>query len=255
MKGFTWYADTKATKYGCAVYIRNEYVNMFVVRRITTQFITLWSAGTEITFGYQRPRSHNWDTKNEWNKADGNVVIGDLNAKHREWSARSNGEGLKVNRWIQSSNIEIRNRQVITMPTNRNSQGGTTIDLAISDQNTSCKTNTIDIVSAQHKALRIQIGIAWRKSQELALRYDKADWEKIKTELLFLGERTTDPQKVLRELTRIIHKHTPRARPNAKIFWSTDLETNVGQHQKGGQKNTLRPHAPDDDKVLQTGDS
>jgi len=68
MKGFTCYADTKAVKYGCAVYIRNEYVSMFVVGRITSQYITLWSAGTEITFGYQRPNRHDWDTKNEWHK-------------------------------------------------------------------------------------------------------------------------------------------------------------------------------------------
>jgi len=239
MKGFTCYADTKATKYGCAVYIRNEYVNMFVVGRITTQYITLWSAGTEITFGYQRPRNHDWDTKNEWHKGDRNVVIGDLNAKHREWSAGSNAEGLKLNRWMKSRNMEIRNRHVITMPTNRNSQGGTTIDLAISDPNTPCKTNAIDIASAQHKALRIKISIAWRKSQELALRYDKADWEKIKTELLFLDERTTDAEKVQRELTRIIHKHTPRARPNAKAFWNGNLET-MRNNIKGERKKIPR---------------
>jgi len=29
--GFTCYAETQATKYGCAVYIKNEYVHMFVV--------------------------------------------------------------------------------------------------------------------------------------------------------------------------------------------------------------------------------
>jgi len=225
MKGFTCYADTKAAKCGCAVYVRNEYVNMFVVGRITTQYITLWSAGTEITFGYQRPNRHDWDTKNEWHVGDRNVVIGDLNAKHRNWSAGSNAEGLKLNRWIQSRNMEIRNRHVISMPTNRNAPGGTTIDLAISDTNTPCKANTIDISSAQHKALKIKIGIVWRKSQEQALRYDKADWEKIKAELLFLDERITDPDKVQKELTRIIHKHTPRARPNAKAFWNQDLET------------------------------
>jgi len=225
MKGFTCYADTKAAKYGCAVYIRNEYVSMFVVGRITTQYVTLWSVGTEITFGYQRPNRHDWDTENEWHTGDRNVVIGDLNAKHRNWSAGSNAEGLKLNRWLQARNMEIRNRHTITMPTSRKAQGGTTIDLAISDPNTPCKANTIDISSAQHKALKIKVGIVWRKSQELALRYDKADWEKIKTKLLFLDKRITDPDKVQKELTRIIHKHTPIARPNAKAFWNKDLET------------------------------
>jgi len=111
------------------------------------------------------------------------------------------------------------------MPTSRNAQGGTTIDLAISDPNTPCKANTIDISSAKHKALKIKVGMVWRKSQELALRYDKGDWEEIKAGLLFLGERITYPDKVQKELTRIIHKHTPRAGPNTKAFWNKDLET------------------------------
>jgi len=244
MKGFTCYADTKAAKYGCALYIRNEYVSMFVVGRITTQYVTLWSAGTEITFGYQRPNRHDWDTENEWHTGDRNVVIGDLNAKHRNWSAGSNAEGLKLNRWLQARNMEIRNRHIITMPTSRNAQGGTTIDLAISDPNTPCKANTIDISSAQHKALKIKIGIVWRKSQELALRYDKADWEKIKTELLFLDERVTDPDKVQKELTRIIHKHTPRARPNAKAFWNKDLETMRNKIKRERKKIPQNPTLP-----------
>ena len=111
------------------------------------------------------------------------------------------------------------------MPTNRNVQGGTTIDLAISEINTSCKANTIGIASAQHKTLKIKIGIAWRKSHEPPLRYDKADWEKIKTEFLFMDERVTDSEKGQREITRIVHKHAPRTRPNAKAFWSRELET------------------------------
>jgi len=82
MKGFTCDADTKVVKYGCVVYIRNKYVSMFVVGRIDIQYITLWRAGTEITFGYQRPNRHDWDTKNEWHKGDRNIVIGNLNAKH-----------------------------------------------------------------------------------------------------------------------------------------------------------------------------
>jgi len=41
IEGYTCYANTEATKYGCAVYIANEYVHMFVVERITSQFTTL----------------------------------------------------------------------------------------------------------------------------------------------------------------------------------------------------------------------
>jgi len=146
-----------------------------------------------------------------------------------------------LNRWIQSRSMEIRNRHVITMPTNRNAQGGTTIDLAMSDTNTPCKANTIDIASAQHKALKVKKGIAWRKSQEQALRYDKADWEKIKTELLFLDDRISDPEKVQIELTRIIHKHTPRARPNAKAFWNRNLETMRNNIKKERKKTPPDP--------------
>ena len=64
-EGFTCYAETQATKYGCAVYIKNEYVHMFVVERITPQYITLWTAGTEITFAYQRPQAKDFDPNNE----------------------------------------------------------------------------------------------------------------------------------------------------------------------------------------------
>jgi len=53
--GFTCYASTKAKRYGCAVYIRNEYVNMFVVDRITESYITVCAEGEQICFAYQRP--------------------------------------------------------------------------------------------------------------------------------------------------------------------------------------------------------
>jgi len=39
--GFTCYTSTKAKRYGCAVYIRNEDVNIFAVDRITESFITV----------------------------------------------------------------------------------------------------------------------------------------------------------------------------------------------------------------------
>ena len=45
--------------------------------------MSLWTAGTEITFGYQRPSEESWDPNNEWHRGSDNIIIGDLNAKHR----------------------------------------------------------------------------------------------------------------------------------------------------------------------------
>jgi len=53
--GFTCYASTKAKRYGYAVYIRNEYVNIFAVDRLTDSYITVWTEGEQLCFAYQRP--------------------------------------------------------------------------------------------------------------------------------------------------------------------------------------------------------
>jgi hypothetical protein len=87
INGYTCYADTMAQKYGCAVYIKNEYVNMFSVESITGSYIRLWTAGTEITFGYQRPHQRTLDPDDNWHRNSNNLIIGDLNAKHNDWSA------------------------------------------------------------------------------------------------------------------------------------------------------------------------
>ena len=97
LEGFTCYAETEATKYGCAVYIRNELVHMFVVERITPQYITLWTAGTEITFAYQRPKANNFDQNDNWHRGSSNLIRGDMNAKHQDWSAGpSNTSGNRL---------------------------------------------------------------------------------------------------------------------------------------------------------------
>jgi len=41
LQGFTCYANTKAERWGCAVYVKDEFVNMFAVGRVSTQFISL----------------------------------------------------------------------------------------------------------------------------------------------------------------------------------------------------------------------
>src|SRR6267154_776523 len=65
LKGHTCYANVEAEKYGCAVYIKDEYVNMIVVEHITTAFITLWTSGIELTFGYQRPHAKTFDPNDQ----------------------------------------------------------------------------------------------------------------------------------------------------------------------------------------------
>jgi len=86
MKGYTCYANTTAQKLGCATYIKNQYVNMFVMERLSTSYVTLHTLGTVITIGYQRPTSKTWDPDNDWHKGTQNIVIGDLNAIHDPWS-------------------------------------------------------------------------------------------------------------------------------------------------------------------------
>jgi len=80
-EGFIYYTKTQATKYSCAVYIKNAYVHMFVVERITSQYITLWTAGTEITFPYQRPQAKDFNPNTKWHQNSSSIVIEDLNAK------------------------------------------------------------------------------------------------------------------------------------------------------------------------------
>jgi len=81
-ESFICYAETQAPKYGCAVYIKNEYVHMFVVERITLQYITLWTAGTQLTLAYQRPQANGFDPDKEWHQNSSSILIAHLNAKH-----------------------------------------------------------------------------------------------------------------------------------------------------------------------------
>jgi len=160
VKGFTRYAETTATKYGCTVYIQDYYINMFAIGRITIQYITLWTAGTELTMGYQRPNKHNWDSQNEWHRGTKNIIMGDLKLKHQEWSEGINAEERKLRRLMNERALKIKNLHIITKPTTANARGGKTIDVAITDEGTSCKVGTIDIATTQHKAVKIKIDLA-----------------------------------------------------------------------------------------------
>jgi len=180
--------------------------------------MSLWTAGTEITFGYQRPHAGNWDPDNEWHRGSDNIIIGDLNAKHRDCSKGGNHLGQKMRRWMGERDLEVRNPFMVTLPPYRQKGEGTTIDIVITGDNRPCKIVTIDITAAEHKALRIKTNLTWRKSTEDRLRYDKAGWGQIKTALTLLDPNNTHPAQVQESLTRIILQHTARARSGAKAF-------------------------------------
>ncbi|PWW72875.1 hypothetical protein C7212DRAFT_347349 [Tuber magnatum] len=82
--------------------------------------------------------------------------------------------------------------------------------------------NTIEIAVADHRTLEIDMDILWKMTGESPLRYDKAGWEAIKTELLLLDNEDDDLENIENKLTSIVLKQTPRARPNAKAFWGKE---------------------------------
>ena len=218
-EGFTCYAETHATKYGCAVYIKNEYVHMFVVERITPQYITLWIAGTEITFPYQRPQAKDFDPNNEWHQNSSSILIGDLNAKHTTWSAGpSNPAGNKLKTGLTQRNMEVRNPHVITHPHSGSHPTGSSLDLATSSYKINLGVTLLNIPSGDHLALSITSGIQWRECTDRPLRYDKANWDMIRAELLWLDNKQDDSTTVQRSLTEIVLRHTRRARFRAKAF-------------------------------------
>jgi len=224
LKGFTCYANTKAERWGCAVYVRDEYVKMFAVGQVSTQHISLWTVDTEITFGYQRPSNESWDPNNEWHKGSDNIVIGDMNAKHRNWSNGGNYYGLKMRRWMEERNMKVCNPFMITLPPYHKRGEGTTIDVVIAGNSRPCRVNTLDIATAEHRALKINTNLTWRKSTKDRLRYDKGDWGQIKAAITMLNPNITCPDLVQKSLTGILLQHTSRARNGAKAFWNRDLE-------------------------------
>jgi len=225
-EGFTCYAETQATKYGCAVYIKNEYVHMLVVERITPQYITLWTAGTEITFAYQRPQAKDFDPDNDWHQNSSSILIGDLNAKHTTWSAGPcNPTGNRLKKWMTQRNMEVRNPHAITHPASSSHPTGTTLDLAISSNNTNLRVKHRTIPSGDHLALAITSEIRWRECIDKPLRYDKANWDMIRAEILLLDNKQDDPTAVQQSLSEIVLCHTPRARFRAKAFWYDSLNT------------------------------
>jgi len=224
IKGYTCYANTTAEKLGCATYIKNEYVNMFVMERVTTAYVTLHTYGTEITIGYQRPTSKTWDPNNDWHKGTQNIVIGDLNAIHGSWSTgRLNTQGRILRRWLDTRpNLGVVNAHGVSyIPPNPNNTSST-IDLVIAEASCGVRVKYRTIASSEHKVLEIKTRLVSRSTSENPLRYDKADWGKIETEIHLLKE-DENPSSLQEKLTSIILRHTPRASGRAKAFWNKGL--------------------------------
>jgi len=208
----------------CAVYIKDEYINMFVVGRVSTQYVSLWTAGTEITFGYQRPSKDSWDPDNEWLRGSDKIIIGDLNAKHQDCSNSGNHYGLKMRRWMEERDMRVCNPFMITLQPYRKREEGTTIDLVVVRNSQPYKVNALDIATTEHRALKVKTNLTWRKSTEDRLRYDKADWGQIKAVITMLNPNIRCPTQVQKSLTAMLLQHTPRMRNGAKAFWNKDRE-------------------------------
>jgi len=246
IEGYTCYASTEAAKYGCAVYIANEYVHMFVVERITSQFTTLWTEGTEITMGYQRPKTKSFDPDNKWHRSSNNIVIADLNAKHTDWSAgTTDTAGNHLNRWLRERGLEVLNPFIITHPPSSSHPTGTTIDLVIANAHLEVTADYLIIPSSDHLAILVNVPVNWRNSADRPLRYDKAKWDMIGAELLMMNEKDTDPTSVQRQLSEITLRHTPQANPKAKAFWSEELNTQRRKVLKEVRNRPTNPRLPD----------
>jgi len=223
-KGYTYYANTTAEKLGCATYIKNEYVNMFVMERVSTSYVTLHTYGTEITIGYQRPTSKTRDPNNNWHKGTQNIIIGDLNTIHNSWSmGRLNTQGRILRRWLDTRpNLGVVNTHGVSYILPNPNHTSSTIELVIADASCGVRIKHRTIASTEHRALDIKTRLVSRSTSENPLRYDKADWGKIETEIHLL-RADENPSSLQEKLTNIILRHTPRASAKAKAFWNKDL--------------------------------
>ena len=181
LKGFTYYASTEAEKYCCATYVKHEYVNMFIIDRLSPHYVTLHTAGTEITIGTQRQRAKTWDPENRWHRGSHTRIVGDLNPISNMWSAgKRNTQGNLLREWLdERPNLEVVNRYEIRQPpppTNQ-SHSSSTIDLVIANPECKVRVKYRLIAATEHGALEIKTGFKWTQRMEKPLRYNKGGLE------------------------------------------------------------------------------
>jgi len=142
---------------------------------------------------------------------------------------------------MESRNLQVRNPFMLTHKATRTAHSSTTIDLVISEPDEILLIRALHITTADHRAICINTKIRWRPTRDGALRYDKADWNQIRAEITLMKEEDSDPRSVQSQLTAIIVKHTPRAKPNAKAFWNRELEKERKELMKSWRTNPLNP--------------
>ena len=136
---------------------------------------------------------------------------------------RLNTQGSILRRWLDTRpNLGVVNAHGVSyIPPNPN-HTCSTIDPVIADASCGVRVKYRTIASTKHRVLEIKTELVWRSTAENPLRYDKADWGKIETEIHLLRE-DKNPSSLQEKLTNIILRHTPRASGKAKAFWNKDL--------------------------------
>ena len=134
-----------------------------------------------------------------------------------------NTQGRILRRWLDTRpDLSVVNAHGVSyIPPNPNDTSSP-IDPVIANPSCGVRIKHRTIASTEHKALDIKTRLIWRSIAESPLRYDKADWGKIETEIHLLRQ-DEDPSTVQGKLTNSILKHTPRASGRAKVFWNKDL--------------------------------
>lgn len=121
--------------------------------------------------------------------------------------------------------MKVKNPHAITHPPSGSHPTGTTLDLAISSNNTGLRVTHLTISSGDPVALSITAEIQWRECMDRPPRYDKANWHLIRAELLLLDNKQDDLATVQQSLTENVLHDTTRAWFKAKPFWCDALNT------------------------------
>jgi len=163
-----------------------------------------------------------------------------MNAKHTSLSdGKYNAAGSRLKSWMEDRNLQFRNPFMLTHETSRATHSSTTIDLVVTEPDKAISVRAMHITTADHRALCIATRIRWRPTRDGALRYNKVDWNQIRTEITLMKEEDSDPRSVQLQLTAMVVKHTPRGRPNAKAFWNRKLEKERKELMKAWRTNPL----------------
>jgi len=140
--------------------------------------------------------------------------------------------------------MEIRNPHIVIHSTSISHPIGTTLDRAISSNNTNLGVKHLTIPSGDHLTLSITSEIKWPECMDKPLRYDKANGDMIRAKILLLDNKQDDTAAVQPSLSEIVLRHTPRARFRAKAFWCNSLNAKKKAILKLTRKRPKDPNLP-----------